>query len=174
MEDRRKEEKEREEERRQHNRQIELERYERMRRDEREKEECRRKDEKERDRLHLQMFAMLSGGRVNVPLNPRVIIKSASLPSAPAVQIRIESLPQLIRCNIAPWNFLLKKTKFSMPCRELKRLFDSSGKEVLVKQDGVEVLLTDCDIDWPPKMQLNIAEKEISGVLTKVFVLDSL
>ena len=61
-----------------------------------------------------------------------------------------------------------------MLCRELKRLFDSSGKEVPVKQDGVEVLLTDSDIDWPPRMQLNMAEKEISGVPTKVFVLDSL
>ena len=69
-EDRRKEEKEREEERRQHDRLLEWERYERMRRDEREREECRRKDEKERDRLHIQMVAMLSGGRVHVPVNP--------------------------------------------------------------------------------------------------------
>jgi len=122
-EDRRKEEKEREEERRQHDRLLEWERYERMRRDEREREECRRKDEKERDRLHIQMVAMLSGGRVHVPVNPRVII-SSSLPSAPAVQIQIESLQQLIR--------------------ELRRLFDSSGKEILVKQDGLEILLTDC------------------------------
>ena len=43
-----------------------------------------------------------------------------------------------------------------------------------MKQDGVEVLLTDSDIDWPPRMQLNMAEKEISGVPTKVFVLDPL
>ena len=43
-----------------------------------------------------------------------------------------------------------------------------------MKQDGVEILLTDSDIDWPPRMQLNVAEKEISGVPTKVFVLDSL
>ena len=41
-----------------------------------------------------------------------------------------------------------------------------------MKQDGVEVLLTDCDIDWPPKMKLNMAESEISGVMTQVFVLD--
>jgi len=152
-EDRRKEEKEREEERRLHDRQIEWERYERMRRDEREREECRRKDEKERDRLHVQMIAMLSGGRVQVPVNPRVII-SSSLPSAPAVQIQIESLPQLIR--------------------ELRRLFDSSGKEILVKQDGLEILLTDCNMDWPSKMQLSMAERAISGVMTKVFVLDPL
>ena len=107
-----------EEERRRHDREMELERYERMRRDEREKEdwrrmdekerdECRRKDEKERDRLHLQIIAMMSGGRVNVPTNPRVIIKSSSRPSAPAVQIKIESLPQLIRCDMVI--FLLKK-----------------------------------------------------------------
>jgi len=124
-----------------------------MRRDEREREECRRKDEKERDRLHVQMIAMLSGGRVQVPVNPRVII-SSSLPSAPAVQIQIESLPQLIR--------------------ELRRLFDSSGKEILVKQDGLEILLTDCNMDWPSKMQLSMAERAISGVMTKVFVLDPL
>ena len=137
--------------------------------DEKERDECRRKDEKERDRLHLQMIAMMSGGRVNVPTNPRVIIKSLSRPSAPAVQIRIESLPQLIRCDMVI--FLLKKSSCFV-YRELKRLFDSSGKEVLVKQDGVEVLLTDCDIDWPPKMKLNMAESEISGVMTQVFVLD--
>jgi len=164
VEERRKEEKEREEERRRDDRQIEWERYERLRRDEREKEElrrmdekereeCRRKDEKERDRIQLQMIAMLSGGRVNVPVNPRVII-SSSLPSAPAVQIKIESLPQLIR--------------------ELRRLFDSSGKEILVKQDGMEILLTDCDIDWPSKLQLSMAERELSGVMTQVFVLDPL
>ena len=70
--------------------------------------------------------------------------------------------------------YVCSKTKLSMLCRELKRLFDSSGKEVLVKQDGVEILLTDSDIDWPPRMQLNMDEKEISGVPTKVFVLDSL
>ena len=180
MEDRRKEEKEREEERRRHDRELELERYERMRKDEREKEhwrrmdekerdECRRKDEKERDRQHLQMIAMMSGGRVNVPTNPRVIIKSSSRPSAPAVQIRIESLPQLIRCDMVI--FLLKKSSCFV-YRELKRLFDSSGKEVLVKQDGVEVLMTDCDIEWPPKMKLDMAEREISGVMTQVFVLD--
>ena len=184
MEERRKEEKEREEERRRDDRQIEWERYERLRRDEREKEElrrmdekereeCRRKDEKERDRIQLQMIAMLSGGRVNVPVNPRVII-SSSLPSAPAVQIKIESLPQLIRCDIAPWKFILKKTYCFMLCRELRRLFDSSGKEVLVKQDGMEILLTDCDIDWPSKLQLSMAERELSGVMTQVFVLDPL
>ena len=85
---------------------MELERYERMRREEKDKEECRRRDEKERDRLHLQMIAMLSGGAVKVPMNPRVIIKPSNLPSAPAVQIRIESLPQLIRCDVSHRNFL--------------------------------------------------------------------
>ena len=75
--------------------------------DEKEREEDRRKDEKERDRQHLLMIAMMSGGRVNVPTNPRVIIKSSSRPSAPAVQIRIESLPQLIRCDMVI--FFLKK-----------------------------------------------------------------
>ena len=76
--------------------------------------------------------------------------------------------------HTSPQGDVCTKTKLSMLCRELKRLFDSSGKEVLVKQDGVEILLTDSDIDWPPRMQLNVAEKEISGVLTKVFVLDPL
>ena len=76
--------------------------------------------------------------------------------------------------HTSPQGDVCTKTKLSMLCRELKRLFDSSGKEVLVKQDGVEILLTDSDIDWPPRMQLNMAEKEISGVLTKVFVLDPL
>ena len=41
-----------------------------------------------------------------------------------------------------------------------------------MKQDGVEVLMTDCEIEWPPKMKLNMAEREISGVMTQVFVLD--
>ena len=50
-----------------------------------------------------------------------------------------------------------------MLCRELRRLFDSSGKEVLVKQDGVEILLSNCDIDWPLKLQLSMAERVISG-----------
>ena len=144
-----------------------------MRRDEREREECRRKDEKERDRLHVQMIAMLSGGRVHVPVNHRVII-SSHLPSAQAVQIQIESLPQLIRCDIAPWKLTLKKTYCFMLCMELRRLFDSSGKEILVNQDGLEILLTDCNMDWPSKMQLSMAERAISGVMTKVFVLDPL
>ena len=76
--------------------------------------------------------------------------------------------------HTSPQGDVCTKTKLSMLCRELKRLFDSSGKEVPVKQEGVEVLLTDSDIDWPPRMQLNMDEKEISGVPTKVFVLDSL
>ena len=144
-----------------------------MRRDEREREECRLKDEKERDRLHVQMIAMLSGGRVHVPVNHRVII-SSHLPSAQAVQIQIESLPQLIRCDIAPWKLTLKKTYCFMLCMELRRLFDSSGKEILVKQDGVEILLTDCNIDWPSKLKLSMAERAISGVMTQVLVLDPL
>ena len=61
-----------------------------------------------------------------------------------------------------------------MLCRELRRLFDSSGKEVLVKQDGVEILLSNCDIDWPLKLQLSMAERVISGVRTQVFVPDPL
>ena len=76
--------------------------------------------------------------------------------------------------HTSPQGDVCSKTILSMLCRELKRLFDSSGKEVPVKQEGVEVLLTDSDIDWPPRMQLNMDEKEISGVPTKVFVLDSL
>ena len=65
--------------------------------------------------------------------------------------------------HTSPQGDVCSKTILSMLCRELKRLFDSSGKEVPVKQEGVEVLLTDSDIDWPPRMQLNMAEKEISG-----------
>ena len=108
-----------------------------------------------------------------MPVNHRVII-SSHLPSAQAVQIQIESLPQLIRCDIAPWKLTLKKTYCFMLCMELRRLFDSSGKEILVNQDGLEILLTDCNMDWPSKMQLSMAERAISGVMTKVFVLDPL
>ena len=53
-----------------------------------------------------------------------------------------------------------------MLCSELRRLFDSSGKEILVNQDGLEILLTDCNMDWPSKMQLSMAERAISGVMT--------
>ena len=65
--------------------------------------------------------------------------------------------------HTSPQGDVCSKTILSMLCRELKRLFDSSGKEVPVKQEGVEILLTDSDVDWPPRMQLNMAEKEISG-----------
>ena len=53
------------------------------------------------------------------------MIISSSLPSAPAVQIQIESLPQLIRRDIAPWKFTVKKTYCFMICRELRKLLDS-------------------------------------------------
>ena len=92
-------------------------------------------------------------------------------------QCALENFPcalSQISNHTSPQGDVCSKTILSMLCRELKRLFDSSRKEVLVKQEGVEVLLTDSDIDWPPRMQLNMAEKEISGVPTKVFVLDSL
>ena len=58
-----------------------------------------------------------------------------------------------------------------MFCSELRRLFDSRGKEIALKKGVMKVIITDMDIEWPEKVNLEVEDIKIAGVPTPVFVL---